>query len=178
MKLRRLLGLLLLLLLPVLIIIMNYETKLETFYWPESSYGELFKYEYIAEVYYEHSKDYRIEIKNKDGVIEKLRIVEDMNIPKGREDQIDMLNKFYQRHKESDIFNHDIVSFKYGERYMGQHDSLVMGLVITVNCKELDPEKHKNLIDFLGFQDLLDSNLLPYDLYKEKLLKMGFEVYK
>jgi hypothetical protein len=101
-----------------------------------------------------------------------------MNIPKGRENQMDDLNKFYEKHKESDIFNHDIVSFEYGERYIGQHDTLVMGLVITVNCKDIDLDKHKGLINFLGLQDSLDGNLLIYDLYKNNLLNLGFEVFK
>ncbi len=39
-------------LVPALFIFMNNETKSETFYWPDRSSGELFKYEYIAEVYY------------------------------------------------------------------------------------------------------------------------------
>ncbi len=167
-----------LLLVPVLFIILNNEIKSETYYWPDSSSTELFEYDYIADVYYEYLKDYRIELNYRDGVIEQLRIIEDMNIPKGRENQMDDLNKFYEKHKESDIFNHDIVSFEYGERYIGQHDTLVMGLVITVNCKDIDLDKHKGLINFLGLQDSLDGNLLIYDLYKNNLLNLGFEVFK
>lgn len=178
MKRRVIFGFFLLFLSSILLVIMNYETKSVTFYWPESSYGEIFQYEYVAEEYYEHKKEYKIEVKNNNGVIEELRIIENMTLPKGKEGQIDSYNKFYQRHKESNILNHDIVNFEYGESFIGEYDSLVMGLVITVNCKEIDLGKHSNLTEFLGVQDILDGNLLPYDLYKKKLLKMGFVLYE
>jgi len=157
---------------------MNVGTEVETLYWSDSAtYGELFSNESSSGgVYYGLLKDYRIEMKTKDGVIEQLKIFEDVHLRKGHEDDVDALKKFYQRRNESDVYNHDIVNFDYDERYMYDERHNNFGLVITINCKELNTEKHNSLIKFLGFQESLNGVLLSYDLYKTKLLKMGFEI--
>ncbi len=155
------------------ILMSGYDTW-ESLYWPEASYEELFSNESegINVVYNGLQKQYRIEINENNGAVKQLRIIEEVHIPKGHEEYLEDLRDFYEKREQSDVYNHDIVNFIHDI----EHDSY--SLTMVVDCEEIDLDKHGNLLDFIGLSDSLDVTTLSYELYKERLLEMGFSLRK
>jgi len=170
-------GIILALLILILfaVLMSGYDTW-ESLYWPEASYEELFSDDSenkgVDVVYNGLQKQYKIEINENNGLIKQLRLVEEVHIPKGREDYLNNLRDFYSEREQLDIYSHDIVEFIHDV----EHDSY--RLTIVIDCEKIDIDTHGNLLEVIELKDSSKETILSYELYKERLLGMGFSLKK
>lgn len=168
-------GFILLLLLIGFLIMKTSDITTERYLWPETTYSELFKYEHLAETYYNYTKEYTIEVDHNGEFIEAIRYKEKMVIPRGSENHLESIREFYNQ-KELDYFNEDIVDFNLNHGLIGNHDTLTVEFEITIKCQDIDADKHRELNEFLGYQSLLNNNKLAYELFINDLVAKGFQL--